>query len=136
MSIGAYYLLRETPEERAERLASEQADYEETINQAEEKFGINIPDDAKNLEVRESGADYAFLCDGDSDGDLLEFDTSLSKKEINKFISDSLGPGSAEYTTFEDYGSWNWRVNERSYGMTIYGFERGISSVTICMTRT
>lgn len=130
----AFFLLRETPEERKVRLAKEEAERIELVASFEKRFDIGLPKDAKNLKITENAADQSYLCNGASDGTLLTFSTGLTKEGTKDHLAKSLGAGSPEYGgSVPNNFDWKWTKKSRRVDLSMLS-ERQPIEVDLCIT--
>ena len=131
--VAAYFLLRETPEERSARIALEKAERVELVSGVEKQFGITLPEDASNIKVTVNAANYAFSCDDEVTGTLLKFETASTEKAVKDLFAKSLGDGSAKYELLEDF-DWTWRINKTRYELSSFS-EAPPTDVSLCMVK-
>lgn len=131
----AFFVLKESPEEREARLAQEAAGEIALRTKIESEFSVVLPENAHDVVARNVD-DYGFMCrDKDSDTMLLEFKTDSTKEEIRHGFAESLGDGKPESAYFEDAGGWNWDKDGKEWTLTIFGSEVGNeqNDVNLCL---
>lgn len=133
LAIAAYFLFRETPEERNARLLREKADRVELVESVEKQFGISLPEDASNIKVTENAASYAFLCDNEKTGTLLEFETASTEEAVKNLFAKTLGDGRVKYEYSEKF-DWTWRKNKARYELSSFA-EAPPTDVNLCMVK-
>lgn len=131
--VLAYFMFKETPEERQARLAREETERVQALEAAEKKFGISLPDDTKTVEITENAGDLTYLCDGRLNGSVLRFSTALGQKQIRDSLSKNLGVGHATYEILPDKFDWWWDKRGKRYTLTMIG-EKPPTAANLCMT--
>jgi hypothetical protein len=135
VAVGAFFALKETPEEREARLVKEAAEESARLTKIEDDFNIVLPEGAENV-ISQHVNDYGFICsERSSETTLLEFNSNSSEEEIRDGFSKSLGEGEPAYSYIEDPGNWKWVKDGTEWTLTIFGSEVGReqNEVNLCM---
>lgn len=135
LAAAAYFILKETPEERAAREAKEKAEKVELFQSVETKFGVSLPEDASAITITENAADYDFLCNSAKTGTLLKFRTALTEEQIQSLLAKKLGKGESEYGGYlPDEFDWTWQKNKVRYELSMLG-DGSPTDVNLCMIK-
>lgn len=155
--VGAFFLLRETPDEREARLAKEAAEKAELVATVKERYDVPLPEDATVISDQPINGDNEFWCDNNK-GSVLNFTTETEGEAIVDLFSKTLGDGEsgrafaggaladaeadaaaemdaaadvADYGSFD--GNHRWRKKRVDYLLNVY--DQGDSnSVYLCRT--
>lgn len=133
LAIAAYFLFKETPEERNARLVREKAERVELVESVKKQFAISLPEDASNIKVTENAASYAFLCDDEKTGTLLEFETALTEEAVKNLFAKTLGDGQVKYEYSDDF-DWKWLKDKARYELSSFS-EAPPTDVNLCMVK-
>ncbi len=132
--FGFGWMAMESPEERASRQALEDAKKQELVASAEERFQIDLPEDASEVKITEKVPGDMYLCSGKSEATLLEFNTKSDQKTIKDSISSKLGKGKPVYETIDHIHDWRWTKKQNQYELIMtQGYPA--TEVKFCMTR-
>lgn len=118
--VGAIFIFKESPSQRAARERAEARALSELIVQTEKKFSIELPSDAMKVQVGPVTPETAFRCDDRQDGTIIVFSTRLQKEQIKESFRKSLGRGSPEYEYLDDSFDWNWTKDRRKYMLRMF----------------
>lgn len=130
--VIAYFALRESPEEKAARLAREEAARVELVKTTQDRFGIILPKDVTGIAVAENNSGNAYLCNDSDDGILLTFETKLSQEEVKDLLVKALGQGTATYEVLPDKFDWEWQKAGKHYELSMFS-EGSPTDVNLCM---
>ncbi len=134
LSLAAYIVLRESPEELKARLALQEAERVEEVKKIEQKFGVLLPKDVLQVGVTENAANFDYLCNDKKNGTLLQFRTGLTEQEVQKMFAKKLGRGESEYGSLADNFDWNWKRGNLNYRLSMPS-DRPPTDVQFCITK-
>jgi hypothetical protein len=132
LSVAAYFLLRETPQERAARVIREETERVEAIKTSEQKFKISLPEDSTDIEEVKK-AEHEYICDDKRNGTILKFNTKLSEEAVKDHLSKKLGKGEPKYQYLVNEFDWIWRKNGIHYELSVF-HEGSPTQVNLCVT--